>query len=93
MPTSDLDWGTIHPSAFGNAATLLRPAEATPRPHGAVRYQCPVTGCLVLVTDEANLARLARPGARLRCNACGETHLLTSDSGAAGAPAIVATQA
>ena len=76
MPTPDLNWGTIHPSAFGHAATLLRPAAATPRAHGAVRYQCPVT---VLVTDEADLARLARPRARLRCNACGEIHLLTCE--------------
>ena len=47
------------------------------RPSGALRYPCPVNGSLVLVTDEATLAELDRPRARLRCLACGETHLLT----------------
>ena len=43
---------------------------------GAVRYRCPHNDSLVLVTDEAALAELDRPAARLRCAACGEMHLL-----------------
>jgi hypothetical protein len=88
MPTSDLAWGTIHPSAYRHAAALLRRAEATARPRGALRYQCPVTGSFVLVTDEASLQRLTGKRTRLRCSACDEMHLLSPD--VAGA-AIVAT--
>lgn len=69
-------WGRIHASVYAQAAKMVRWAEAMPRPHGGIRYRCPVTGSLVLVTDEATLARLARPRARLRCIACGEMHLL-----------------
>ena len=83
-------WRTIHPSALGHAAALMRPAAAQPRAHGALRYQCPVTDSLVLVTDEASLEQLAGRRARMRCPACGEMHLLTRDETAA-APAIVAT--
>lgn len=72
-------WGSLHPSVFHNIAGPLREAEATPRPSGAVRYECPVNGSLVLVTDEATLADLNRPRARLRCIDCGEMHLLTQD--------------
>ena len=76
MNMPDLDWGTIHPSALGHAAALVLPAETTPRPHGALRYQCPVTGSFVLVTDEESLEKLATRRTRMRCNACGEIHLL-----------------
>jgi hypothetical protein len=79
--TSALNWTTIHPSVYHHAAGPLRAVEATPRPQGALRYQCPVNGSLVLVTDEATLANLDRPRARLRCIDCGEIHLLTQASG------------
>jgi hypothetical protein len=72
-------WGTIHPTVFIQAASMVRWAVATPRPHGALRYQCPITGSFVLVTDEAALAGIARPRGRLRCIDCGEVHLLTHD--------------
>jgi len=88
MPTSNPIWGTIHPSAYRHAATLLRPAEATPRPHGAPRYQCPVTGSFVLVTDEAGLQRVIGKRARLHCSACGEMHLLSADARHARAPIV-----
>ena len=74
-----LPWTTFHPSALGQAAGMVRWAKATPRAHGTLRYQCPVTGSLVLVTDEAALAKLARPRGRMRCVDCGEIHLLTQD--------------
>ena len=92
-------WASIHPSVFHNSAGPLRPTEATPRPSGAMRYRCPVNGSLVLVTDEATLAGLDRPRARLRCIDCGEMHLLTQDfHGDSGVsipprPAIVGGQA
>ena len=54
-----------------------RRAEATPRPHGALRYRCPVTGSFVLVTDEASLNELTASPARLRCVDCHELHLVT----------------
>jgi hypothetical protein len=92
MPVSGLAWGTIHPSALQHAATLLRPADATARPHGALRYQCPISGSFVLVTDETSLRQLTGKRARLRCTACGEIHLLSMDVDAGG-PAIVATPA
>ena len=74
-------WTNIHPSVFHNTAGPMRATEATPRPSGALRYRCPVNGSLVLVTDEATLAGLDRPRARLRCIDCGEMHLLTQDTG------------
>ena len=75
-----IPWGSIHSSVYSQAANMVRWATATPRPSGAVRYQCPVTGSLVLVTDEATLATLSRPRARLRCIDCGEMHLLARDA-------------
>lgn len=88
--TSDTSWGTIHPSALHHSAAMLRWTEASPRPHGALRYQCPVTGSLLLVTDEATLKTLAAPRGRIRCLACGEMHLLTQDSDAGDAALFVA---
>lgn len=73
------NWGKIHPSVFSHAASLTRWVPATLRPHGAVRYRCPVTDSFVLVTDDDTLATLDRPRARLRCPTCGEIHLLTQD--------------
>jgi hypothetical protein len=61
---------------YHDTAGPLSVATATERPHGALRYCCPVTGSFVLVTDEASLERLARPRVRLRCADCGEMHLL-----------------
>ena len=78
VPTQD--WGTIHASVFSQAAAVARRAPATMRAHGALRYQCPVTGSFVLITDDATLAGLARPQARVRCMDCQETHLLTRDA-------------
>jgi hypothetical protein len=68
---------TLHASVFREAATAIRKAAATTRAQGALRYQCPVTGSFVLVTDEAALAGLSSPNGRMRCTACGEVHLLT----------------
>ncbi|MBX6329251.1 MAG: hypothetical protein IRY89_11815 [Pseudolabrys sp.] len=76
MPPFDPDWRTLHPSAFRHVATLVWRVQATTRAQGTLRYQCPVTGSFVLVTDEATLATLEGRGARLRCTACGELHLL-----------------
>jgi hypothetical protein len=73
-------WTTIHASAHNHARSLLRPAAAEPRAKGAVRYRCPVTGSFVLVTEEATLARLKGPPARLRCADCGEEHLMTIEA-------------
>jgi hypothetical protein len=84
-------WGTMHPSVFHHAAQPVRWAAATPRGLGALRYQCPVTGSLVLLTDEATLARLVRPRARVRCMDCGEMHLLTQDA-RGGDAAVIVTQ-
>jgi hypothetical protein len=75
-----LPWATIHPFALGQTASMVRWAKATPRAHGALRYQCPITGSFVLITDEAALAKLARPRGRLRCMDCGEVHLLAQES-------------
>jgi hypothetical protein len=75
MSLQDFAWGTIHASAYRDAG-LLRPALASPRGHGALRYRCPVTGSFVLVTDEPTLRALERPTARLRCADCGEVHLI-----------------
>jgi len=80
MPFQDENfdtWSTIHASVYSQAHTMLRPASAEPRPHGALRYRCPVTGSLVLVTDEPTLAKLNRARTRLRCADCGEMHLMT----------------
>ena len=59
---------------------LLRWTRATPRPHGALRYRCPLTGAYVLVTDEPTLKRFSRPPARIRCADCGEQHLVTIEA-------------
>lgn len=72
-----LPWATVHPTAFSQAASMVRWAVATRPAPGAVRYQCPVTGSFVLVTDDDALSGLARPRGRLRCMDCGEMHLLT----------------
>ena len=92
MPAITRHWGTLHPSAFSHAASLTRWVAASLRPHGAVRYRCPVTDSFVLVTDDETLSALDRPRARLRCPTCGEVHLLTQeirsrDSEAIAAPA------
>ena len=79
MRAPSTPWSRIHPSVFHSAAGPLRVTESAPRPGGAVRYRCPHNDSLVLVTDEAALAALDRPTARLRCAACGEMHLLTQD--------------
>ncbi len=92
MSIPDNAWNTIHPAVYSEAGSLLRWAQATPRPHGALRYQCPVTGSFVLLTDEAVLAGLARPRGRTRCPGCGEMHLLTRDH-EAGDAAFVAEPA
>jgi hypothetical protein len=76
MAFQNLNWSSIHASAYRQADAMLRRAEAIPRPHGALRYRCPVTGSFVLVTDEASLARLAHAPARLRCVDCRELHLV-----------------
>jgi hypothetical protein len=81
---------TIHPSAYRHGAGLLRWVAATRRRHGALRYQCPITGSFVLVTDEAALDELARPRARIRCLDCREMHLLIQDADAGNVNAIVA---
>jgi hypothetical protein len=79
-------FGSIHPSALRQAAGFMRWVEATPRPLGALRYRCPVSGSFVLVTDEDMLKELAASRARIRCVDCGEVHLLIQDaSGAADA--------
>jgi hypothetical protein len=76
---SKLPWSTIHPTVFNQTASMVRWTVATLRRHGALRYQCPITGSFVLVTDEAALAGIASPRGRLRCMDCGEVHLLTQD--------------
>jgi hypothetical protein len=81
MNLQNLHWNTIHASAFSEARGLLRWAEANPRPHGALRYRCPVSGSFVLVTEEPTLARLRRGRGRIRCADCGEQHLLTVAAG------------
>jgi hypothetical protein len=80
MDIPTLPWATIHPSALGQTASMVRWAKATPRAHDALRYQCPVTGSFVLITEETALAGLARPRGRLRCMDCGEVHLLALES-------------
>jgi len=71
------DWGLIHPSVFSQSAGPVRWVNATARPHGALRYRCPVTESFVVLTDDEELAGLDRPRARLRCPSCREMHLLT----------------
>jgi len=80
MSTQDLRWNTIHASAYTQTHSLLRWATACPRPHGAMRYRCPLTGSFVLVTDEPTLDLLASPPARLRCADCGEEHLVAVET-------------
>jgi hypothetical protein len=72
-------WGTIHPSVFSQAAGPAPRVAASPRPYGALRYQCPVTGSLVLITDAATLSALGGLRARIRCMVCGDMHLLARD--------------
>ena len=88
MSMQNLNWNRMHASVYRQAGAMLRWAEATPRPHGAVRYRCPLTGSFVLVTDEASLNQLAQSPARLRCADCHELHLV--DVAAEDAPVIVA---
>ena len=80
MTIADADWGRIHPSVYHDTAGPVRAAVATERPHGAMRYRCPITGSFVLVTDEPTLQRLARPRVRLRCIDCGEMHLMMREA-------------
>jgi hypothetical protein len=89
MPLSTVSWDAIHPSVYRQAAGMLRSAEATPRPHGGLRYQCPVTGSFVLITDDVTLESLSPPHARIRCVDCGEMHLLRQDAGVNLPAAIV----
>jgi len=72
-------FGSVHPSALRQESGFLRWVRATPRPSGALRYCCPVTGSFVLVTDSDALRELDRPRARIRCVDCGEVHLLTQE--------------
>lgn len=73
-------WSTNDSSTYRPAGSMVRRAKATMRAHGALRYQCPVTGSFVLITDDMTLAGLARPQGRVRCMDCQETHLLTRDA-------------
>jgi hypothetical protein len=87
MTTPAQFWNRIHPSVFHEAAGPLLAARAIPRPHGAVRYRCPINGSLVLVTDDKTLGQFDRAHVRLRCGDCGEMHLLTC--AADSVPAVV----
>jgi hypothetical protein len=82
-------WGPIHPSVYAQTANMVRWAKATARADGTLRYQCPVSGSFVLITDEAALAGVASPRGRLRCMACGEVHLLTQELATDKVPGIV----
>jgi hypothetical protein len=82
MPQPSLNGNAIQPSVYRDADGMVMIAEATARPHGALRYQCPMTGSLVLITDEATLGTLSHPLARLRCADCGEMHLVPRAAGA-----------
>jgi hypothetical protein len=75
MTIQNLNWATMHDSVYRQAGRMWRWTDATPRP-GALRYRCPVTGSLVLVTDEASLRKFSRPTIRLRCPGCGELHFV-----------------
>src|SRR4029077_9159471 len=44
MAIQNLTWSNIHASAYRQADGMLTWAQAPPRPHGALRYRCPVTG-------------------------------------------------
>jgi hypothetical protein len=77
MPNLNSMFSAIHPAVYRQGPGLLRWVTATPRARGALRYRCPVANSFVLVTDDAELAQLTRPEARLRCAACGDVHLLT----------------
>ena len=81
MAVQNPSWNGIHASVYRQAGAMLRWTEAAPRPHGALRYRCPVTGSLVLVTDEASLAKLVHSPARLRCADCRELHLIEVTAG------------
>ena len=76
MTLQNQNWRTIHPSVYRSAAGPASRVAITRRAQGALRYQCPVTGSLILITDETALAGLDRSQARLRCPDCGEMHLL-----------------
>jgi hypothetical protein len=84
QPLTAPRWSTLPPSALRHAAAPLRSVAATSPRHGALRYSCPVTGSFVLVTDEATLASMSRPRARLRCADCGEMHLLVLEGETGG---------
>jgi hypothetical protein len=86
-------WGMIHPSALSQGTGWIRWVAASIRPHGALRYRCPVTSSFVVVTDDVMLARLSRPHARLRCLSCGEFHLLTQEPHHVGDRSMTAAQA
>jgi hypothetical protein len=90
MQKSMRDWAELHPSVFRHAASLTRWVAASARPKGGLRYCCPVTRSFVHLTDDATLADLERPRARLRCSACGEIHLLTRENDSAAAVGRVA---
>ena len=74
MAIQDPYWDMIH--TRGSPRGLPRRAAVTARPDGALRFQCPITGSFVVVTDDRTLAALGRPGARLHCPSCGEMHRL-----------------
>jgi hypothetical protein len=93
MSLPDVNRGTIRASACSHITILLRRTTATSRPHGALRYRCPVNRGFVVVTDDETLARLSRPHARTRCPSCGETHLIAQPPSAARRAAIVAAEA
>ncbi len=80
-------WATILPSVFGEAAGPVHRVPAQARPHGGMRYRCPVNGSFVLVTEEVALARLDASPLRLRCTDCGELHLVAVETGFAAEPA------
>jgi hypothetical protein len=82
-------WGTIHSSVFADAGRLLRQVGATQRPHGAVRYRCPVMGSFILLTESATLEKLENRRARLRCSGCGEMHMLICDTAGDDSAVIV----
>ncbi len=75
------NWPQIHPAAQWQAAA---PAErtATTLLDGAARYECPLNGSRVVLTDEATLATLTAPVSRMRCPSCNEHHLLDIGSAA-----------
>jgi hypothetical protein len=91
MSIQDLAWDPIHTSPYSRARK--RPADATARPARAIRYRCPITGCFVLVTDEATLEWLARPNARLRCADCGDLHSVGCEAEEATAVAASSARA